>query len=239
MLPIAAVGLALALHSVGPAPADRPDVVLITLDTTRADHVGRMVDGRTLTPTLDALAARGTRFSRAVAPAPLTLPAHCTLMTGVDPPRHGVRDNGASRLPDDLPTLASVFRGKGYATGAVVASLVLDRRFGLDRGFDAYDDAMVAERTGEQGYPERTAAEGTDAALAWASKAPAGRPRLLWVHYYDPHAPYEPPGSWSGAPAARRYAAEIAVVDREVGQLLDRLPASAAGRIVALLLYAP
>jgi tetratricopeptide (TPR) repeat protein len=214
--------------------ADPPSLVLVTLDTTRADHVGRVVDGSPLTPRLDALARSGVRFTRAIAPAPLTLPAHCTLMTGLNPPAHGVRDNGAAALPADLPTLAAVLSGRGYATGAVVASLVLDRRFGLDRGFAAYDDGMIAERAGEQGYPERDAAAVTDAALAWAASLPAGRPWFLWVHYYDPHAPYEPPGSWKGASAARRYAGEVARVDREVGRLLDGLPSPAAGRMVAV-----
>ena len=216
------------------ASASGPDLVLITLDTTRADHVGRIVDGKPLTPRLDALAAGGTRFTRAIAPAPLTLPAHCTLMTGVNPPRHGVRDNGVGRLPSNVPTLAGVLTRRGYATGAFVSSLVLDRRFGLDRGFTVYDDAMVAERTGAQGYPERNAAAVTDAALAWAGKTPAGKPRFLWVHYYDPHAPYDPPGQWRGASAPRRYAGEVAFVDAEVGRLLDGLPRSEAGRLVAV-----
>ncbi len=214
--------------------AEPPSLVLVTLDTTRADHVGRIVDGSPLTPRLDALARSGVRFTRAIAPAPLTLPAHCTLMTGLNPPAHGVRDNGAAALPADLPTLAGVLSGRGYATGAVVASLVLDRRFGLDRGFAVYDDGLIAERSGEQGYPERDAAAVTDAALAWSASLPPGRPWFLWVHYYDPHAPYEPPGNWKGASAARRYAGEVARVDREVGRLLDGLPSPAAGRVVAV-----
>ncbi len=210
-----------------------PSIVLITLDTTRADRVGSRQDGRPLTPNLDVLARSGTRYANALTPSPLTLPAHCSLMTGLDPPGHGVRDNGVASLPPDVPTLAAALSRRGYATGAVVASRVLDRRFGLARGFDAYDDAMVAEQIGEQGYPERDAAAVTGAALAWASKLPAGRPYFLWVHYYDPHAPYEPPGSSPGAAAARRYAGEIAYVDREVGRLLAGLP-GAGRRLVAV-----
>ncbi len=113
-----------------------------------------------------------------------------------------------------------------------MASRVLDRRFGLARGFDIYDDFMVAERTGEQGYPERDAALVTSAALAWSAKLPPGRPYFLWVHYYDAHAPYLPPGDWKGASAARRYAGEIAYVDREIGRLLAGLPGPGR-RIVA------
>ncbi len=212
-----------------PAP---PSIVLITLDTTRADRVGSREDGAPLTPNLDRLARSGTRWSNALTSSPLTLPAHCSLMTGLDPPAHGVRDNGVASLPADVPTIASALSRLGYATGGFVASRVLDRRFGLARGFDLYDDAMVAERVGEQGYPERDAAAVTGAALTWASKLPAARPYFLWVHYYDPHAPYEPPGRWSGASAARRYAAEIAYVDREIGRLLAGLPRGGR-RIVA------
>jgi choline-sulfatase len=213
---------------------EHPDVVLITLDTTRADYVGKIVDGRTLTPRLDALARGGVSFARALSPVPLTLPAHCTLMTGRNPPGHGVHDNGATKLPADVPTLAGALREHGYVTGAFVSSLVLDRRFGLDRGFDVYDDAMVAERTGEQGYPERDASAVTDAALAWVRKPGSRGPRFLWVHYYDPHAPYQPPGFRPGDPPERRYAGEVAYVDANVGRLLDGLPASPSGRIVAV-----
>jgi choline-sulfatase len=213
------------------APHDPPSLVLITLDTTRADHVGRNVAGRPVTPHLDALAGGGTRFTHALTSSPLTLPAHCSLMTGLDPPAHGVRDNGTSALPSDLPTLASVLAARGYATAAFVSSRVLDRRFGLARGFGVYDDDAVAEEVGGQGYPERDAAAVTEAALAWAARAAPGRPFFLWIHYYDPHAPYEPPGFPANAPAAERYAGEVAFVDREAGRLLAALP-RAAGRLV-------
>src|SRR5262245_46511625 len=131
---------------------DRPSLVLVTLDTTRADYVGRVDAGQPVTPNLDRLARGGVRYTRALTASPLTLPAHCSLMTGANPPAHGVRDNGASALPADLPTLASTLSSKGYSTGAFVGSRILDRRFGLDRGFARYDDAMTAEEVGEQGY---------------------------------------------------------------------------------------
>ena len=185
------------------SPGAPASLVLITLDTTRADHVGRLVAGRPLTPHLDALARGGTRFTRALTPSPLTLPAHCSLMTGLDPPAHGVRDNGVSALPADLPTLATVLSARGYATAAFVSSRVLDRRFGLDRGFGVYDDDAVAEDVGGQGYPERDAVAVTEAALAWVARAAPGRPLFLWVHYYDPHAPYEPSGIPAGASGRR------------------------------------
>ena len=211
----------------------RPSLVLITLDTFRADHVGALRGGKPLTPNLDALARRGTRFARAIAPSPLTLPAHCTLMTGVDPPAHGVHDNGVAALPPDVPTLASALAGRGYRTAAFVASRILDRRFGLSAGFSTYDDAITAEGVGGQGYPERRAPEVTTAALAWASSLPPGVPYFVWVHYYDAHAPYRPPGRPASDPASSRYAAEVALVDAEVGRLLSGLPGAAGNRIVA------
>ena len=226
---LAALLLAPAIARAG----DAPSLILLTLDTTRADYIGRKVGGKSLTSNLDALARAGTRFTNALAPAPLTLPAHCSLMTGLNPPEHGVRDNGVSALPADLPTLAAVLSARGYSTAAFVSSRVLDRRFGLDRGFAIYDDSMVAERTGEQGYPERSAASVTDAALAWAAGAARDRPYFLWVHYYDPHAPYEPPGERKGASRDERYAGEVAYVDREIGRLLGNLPPSLGGRVVA------
>jgi len=202
------------------------------LDTTRADHVGSQAH-RGLTPHLDALAARGLRYSKALSPAPLTLPAHCTLFTGLELPAHGVRDNGTAALDGGVPTLASVLSAQGYATAAFVSSRVLDRRFGLARGFETYDDRMAAERIGEYGYPERDAQTVTTAALAWAARRPRGRPYFLWVHYYDPHAPYAAPGDAPAASPAAAYAREIAYMDREIGRLLQTLAPDGSGTLVA------
>jgi choline-sulfatase len=210
-----------------------PNLVLLTLDTTRSDHLGSYGDAKARTPVLDALAARGTRYARALTAAPLTLPAHCSLLTGLEPPEHGVRDNGVSVLPSGLPTLATVLRARGYATGAFVSSRVLDRRFGLGRGFEVYDDRMAAERTGEYGYPERNAEAVTTAALAWASRLPPGRPFFLWIHYYDPHSPYSPPRELADLAGGDPYAGEIAYMDRQIGRLLSALPGDPARRLVA------
>ncbi len=214
-----------------------PSLVLLTLDTTRSDYLGAYGAAGARTPVLDALAARGVRFARAVAPSPLTLPSHASLLTGLDPPAHGVRDNGTVALPEGVPTLATVLSARGYTTGAFVASRVLDRRFGLGRGFDIYDDRMSAERLGQYGYPERDAAAVTTAAIDWLSGLPEGKPYFLWVHYYDPHAPYSPPAPWRGATATSAtatsatatsaYADEIAYMDHEIGRLLAALPAGA------------
>lgn len=220
------------------AAEEPPSVILITLDTTRADFLGCYGKADAATPNLDRLAARGVRYERAIAPSPLTLPSHASLLTGLAPPQHGVRDNGVSRLPETLPTLATELAARGYATGAVVASLVLDRRFGLDRGFDLYDDTMAAERRGEYGYPERDAAAVTDSAIDWLSGLTAGKPYFLWVHYYDPHSPYSPPQSEATQAHATdesgRYAAEIAFVDSQIGRLLAALPARAAEPVIAV-----
>jgi Flp pilus assembly protein TadD len=132
-----------------------------------------------------------------------------------------------------VPTLAAALADRGYTTAAFVSSRVLDRRFGLDRGFGTYDDRMPAERIGEYGYPERNAATVTTAALAWAAGRPRGRPYFLWVHYYDPHAPYGAPGDETGGTPAAHYAAEIAYMDREIGRLLKGLTADGSRPVVA------
>lgn len=232
---------ALAAHS---APATKPaapaSVVLVTLDTTRADAVGvaggaRFRGGPARTPRFDALAKTGVRFARALAPSPLTLPAHASLFTGLEPREHGLRDNGGARLPAEPPTLAAVFAASGYRTGAFVASRVLDHRFGLGRGFEVYDDRMAAEQVGESGDPERDAVAVTTAALAWTRGLPAGTRFFLWVHYYDAHSPYAPPAELAGdGSVGARYAGEVALVDRELGRLLDGLPGSASGRLIAV-----
>jgi arylsulfatase A-like enzyme/Tfp pilus assembly protein PilF len=218
-------GVATATES-KPEPAARQEapepvsLVLLTLDTTRADALGSY-GGAASTPNLDRLASEGLRFERAVTPSPLTLPAHASLLTGLDPPQHGVRDNGTAVLPEDIPTLATVLERQGYTTAAFVSSRVLDRRFGLGRGFETYDDRMLAERVGEYGYPERDAATVTDAALAWLDGSPADRPVFLWVHYYDPHAPYQPPPEFRGDDSRSNYLGEVGFVDREIGRLLE------------------
>ncbi len=215
------------------AASPPPSVLLVTLDTTRADALGAYGAAPGATPTLDRLAAGGTRWARAISPAPLTLPSHATLLTGLYPPEHGLRENGVGSLPRDLPTLATRLSARGYASAAFVASLVLDRRFGLDRGFTHYDDTMAAERLGEYGYPERDAREVTDAALRWLGAAPAG-PVFLWVHYYDPHSPYQAPGQPPESEPRLAYAAEVAHVDRELGRLFAALPSRPAGWLVAV-----
>jgi arylsulfatase A-like enzyme/Flp pilus assembly protein TadD len=197
--------------------SERPSVLLVTIDTLRADHVGAYgaVDART--PVLDRLAAEGTRFTTAISSAPLTLPSHASILTGLYPPRHGVRCNGISRLQPSFDTITERLRDAGYATGAVVGSYVLAGKYGLDQGFQHYDDD-----TRSQGNPaERPASEVSDGALAWLEHA--GKPFFLWVHYYDPHERYAPPEPFATRFAGRPYDGEIAYVDSELGRLLDAL----------------
>ena len=201
------------------APQDAQDVVLVTIDTLRPDHLGVYGAKGASTPVLDTLAAEGVRFEEAFASAPLTLPSHASMLTGNYPPRHGVRHNGVFRLRGESVTLAERFQAAGWKTGAVVGAFVLSRQFGLDQGFDSYDDAFGEKRSSGSGFQERTATEVTDRALEWLGKTEG--PYFLWVHYYDPHSEYEPPAPYDKRFQGRPYDGEIAYVDAELGRLLE------------------
>ena len=210
-LAVALLGSAAALAA--PGPEARPSVLLITVDTLRPDALG-WVGGRNSTPNLDRLAAAGRAFPGAVSPAPLTLPTHASILTGLLPRNHGLRDNGQV-FASSARTLAERFREQGYATAAFVSGFPLARQFGLDRGFDLYDDEMTH---GVEGYVERRAAETSKAAAAWLGKAT--RPWFIWVHYYDPHDPYDPPRTfWQPGPRGA-YDGEVAYTDHAIGALL-------------------
>ena len=215
------------------APRGPERYVLVTIDTLRADRVGCYGAEQASTPTLDALAARGTRFETAIAPAPITLPSHATLLTALDPPEHGVRGNGRFRLREDVPTLAERMRGGGFATAAFVSAFVLDRRFGLARGFDHYDDQVGVQGLTE-GVAARSADQTVDAALAWLNDAPERF--FLWLHLYDPHAPYEAPDPYRARQLDQPYDAEIAFADAELGRLLAAIDArfAAEGTVVVV-----
>jgi choline-sulfatase len=200
-------------------------VLLVTLDTTRADHLGCYGAKGAATPAIDAVAARGVRFEQALAPTPLTFPSHATILTGRVPRRHGVRDNALFRLRPDVPVLAESFRKAGHGTAAFVSAAVLDGDLGLARGFQVYDDTLGDAALGEE--PERRGDRTTDAALAWLGKVEG--PFFLWVHLYDPHAPYAPP-----EPYKRSYAGEIAFVDAQVGRLVAAASARSKDLLVAL-----
>jgi arylsulfatase A-like enzyme/Flp pilus assembly protein TadD len=205
-------------------PADAPNVVLVTIDTLRADHVGAYGAKSVSTPTLDGLAREGVRFETAITATPLTLPSHATLLTGRDAPEHGVRHNGTFKLGDEALTLAERLRDAGWATGAFVGAVVLKSRFGLDQGFDVYDDEVTGEPSAAGGFIERPASEVIDAATAWLDRA--DRPFFLWVHLYDPHMDYRAPAEFAERFPGRPYDAEIAYADAQVDRLLSHLDES-------------
>jgi arylsulfatase A-like enzyme/Tfp pilus assembly protein PilF len=201
----------------------RLNVLLVTLDTTRADRLGAYGDSSHASSTFDQLARDGVLFERAIAPAPLTLPAHATILTGVDPPIHGVRDNGGYILGEAQTTLAEVLRTAGWATGAFVGAFVVDSKWGLDQGFDEYLDRFDLTRTSDHGISiadiSRPASEVVDGTLTWL-ESHADHPFFAWVHLYDAHAPYEPPEPWRSEFASRPYLGEIAYADTQLGRLI-------------------
>jgi len=213
------------------------NVLLVTLDTVRADALGCYGERLVRTPNIDRLASHGVRYERALAPAPITLPSHATLLTGLDPISHGVRNNGTFRLDESRNTLAEQLREHGYDTAAVVASFVLDSRFGLAQGFSTYDDDLSVDgvSAGEGHYVERKADRVTARAIDWLAK-PHEQPFFLWTHYFDAHAPYAAPTEFLPAgvnldPNApfdpqlnrARYVAEVSYADSERGKLLDAI----------------
>ena len=245
----AGTAAALWLRSGGPATPSGgpPNVLLITLDTTRADRLGAYGYAEARTPTLDRLARDGVLFERALAAAPTTLPAHASVMTGRNPMAHGVRNNGVP-LDRAVPTLADAFRAAGYRTAAFVSAFVLDQRFGLVRGFDTYDDHLdppvgfstdPLERRGDRTVTAATAwlAAPAPAAAATLTSAPATAPFFLWVHLYDPHDPYEAPAPPEGKDVSALYDNEIAFADTAVGALLGALERQSlsANTIVAVI----
>jgi arylsulfatase A-like enzyme/Tfp pilus assembly protein PilF len=223
----------IALPVLGQAPAHvSPEastktawnVVLITIDTLRADHLGCYGYKQIRTPNIDALAADGTRFDRAFAVVPVTLPSHTTMLTGSYPMLSGMHDFSVNKLSAQQPTLASVLKQSGYATGAVVASAVLDSRFGLNQGFDFYYDHFDFSRLDEKNLDEmeRPGNQVADLTLDWLSKT-WQKKFLLWMHLYDPHAPYNPPEPYRTEYVGRLYDGAIAFADEQVGRLVRAL----------------
>jgi arylsulfatase A-like enzyme len=199
------------------AAAARPNIVLVTIDTLRADHVGAYGAALAATPRLDALAREGLRFDHAVSPVPLTRPAHASLLTGLYPHEHGLRDNLPHKLDPSIPTLARRLQQAGYQTGASVGTFLIGRGSGLEAGFESFSDGAEggdSDRIGASA--ERRASEVSTDALRFLERARP--PFFLWAHFYDPHAPYDPP-----APFPKTYAGEVAYVDAEAGKLLDAI----------------
>jgi choline-sulfatase len=212
-----------------PTPAaarPRLDVLLVTLDTTRADHIGAYGYAKAKTRHLDRLAAEGTRFEAVIAPAPITLPSHSSILTGLYPFEHGVRNNGNFYLARRFETLATRLKAGGYRTGAFVSTFILDRRYGLDRGFDVYDDSMEGEY--HQVVAMQAERRGDRTALAlgrWIDERAKAKdePFFAWLHLYDPHEPYRAPHPFRDLFANDPYDGEIAFTDAIVASVLDRL----------------
>ncbi len=229
--PVAALLAAALGCSPAPGGGDGPRL-LVSIDTLRADRVGAWGDPGARTPALDRVARRGLQVRDAVAPAPLTLPSHATMLTGLDPPAHGLRDNGLYRLDPATPTIAELLPDR-VATAGFIGGYPLVRTFGLDHGFDVWDDTGLGDMT-VRANPQRPAAEVLAGALSWLSHRVDDARPFAFVHLYDPHHPYEAPAPWPAVAAASggdAYDAEVAGVDRALRRFLagvDELFASPA-----------
>jgi choline-sulfatase len=219
-------------------PLKRTNVILITIDTLRADHVGCYGAQTVKTPTLDALAHDGVVFERAISQVPLTWPSHAVILTGTYPFQNGVQDFTGQPLAQQFRTVTQAFQKAGYATGAVVSAFVLDRSWGLARGFDFYDDAFSAQAFEQKdtGLVDRRAAESVAHAITWLKKTQLPHhdrdhdrhshghgPFFLWLHLYDPHSPYDPPEPYRSEYRDHLYDGEIAYADHELGDLMSWL----------------
>lgn len=201
-----------------------PNIILVTIDTVRADHLGCYGASGVSTPTLDSLARDGIVFERAIAEVPLTYPSHAAIMTGLYPFQNGAQDFTSPPLDARFRTLAQALHEHGYSTAAVVSSFALDHSWGLARGFDFYDDAFSQESYNkpELGLVERKAEESVTHTLAWLKKVPR-QPFFLWLHLYDPHSPYRPPEPFQSRFADHPYDGEIAYADQQLGRLIEWL----------------
>lgn len=227
----ACVGL-LSVGLMSCARGPRWNVLLVSIDTLRADHVGCYGHEAVDTPNMDRLAAEGVRFDRAYTPIPITLPSHTTMMTGLYPPAHGVRDNGIFHADPRLRTLAEILADEGYTTGAAVGAFPVTARFGLNQGFEFFDDEVAWQYEDLLGrrvipkkslfFDERPAARVNDAILPWLREH--GHQRFfVWLHYFDPHQPLIPPAPYDDLYAADLYDGEIAYADECLGVLLGHL----------------
>lgn len=200
-----------------------PSGLLITLDTTNPEALSCYTGPDGWTPHLDRLAAEGILFERARTVAPITLPAHTSMLTGLTPLRHTVRRNGSMVVPPEAVTLAELASAKGRRTAAFVAAVVLDSEFGLDQGFEVYKDPETPARVEEHLDASRTARQIVDDAIAWLREVPADESFFLWVHFYDPHFPYDPPSHWQEKAGGDAYLGEVGAMDAALGRLFAQL----------------
>ena len=219
-----------------PPEGDPWNVLLITVDTLRADALGSYGKEGASTPWMDRLAAAGVRFADAHAHNVVTLPSHANILSGLHPQEHGVRDNSGFRFPGGIPTLATVLREQGYRTGAFVSAFPLDSRFGLDRGFEVYDDSFV-DATSRPAFfeQERAGPETVELARRWLA-ADDGRPSFCWLHLYEPHFPYAPPAPLAARFESSPYQGDVAAADAALAPILEPiLGAGAAGDTLVVL----
>jgi len=220
---------------------DKPNVILITLDTTRADHIGCYGYSGGKTPHLDALAERGILFEQAATSSPLTLPAHCSILTGMYPTYHGVRINGNTALSEEQTTIAEVLSAQGYECGAFIGAFVLDGRWGLNQGFQHYDDQFDLKKYKhlDLGAIQRPGDLVMNAALNWL-EGQKNNPFFAWIHLYDPHTPYEPPEPYRSEFGSRSlvglYDGEIAFMDEQIGRCVAWLEKNGLDRNTILIL---
>lgn len=208
----------------GEGPAEtvvRPDVVLVTLDTTRADRIGAYGYADAETPHLDALAAEGRRYERAYSPIPLTIPSHASVFSGKYPYKLGIRQNGDGKLGEEERTLTEVLSDSGYRTFASVAAFVTTRVWGFGQGFDVFSDDIAQDGHGSFWHAEREGELVVDDALKWYASQEDDGPRFIWVHMYDPHFPFNAPGEFGERYAKKPYDGEIAYVDHQIGRLRE------------------
>jgi len=220
-----AISLALFLFAKSGTNKERPNVLFIIVDTLRADYLACYGNSRIKTPNIDSLAKQGTLFKNTICQAPLTHPSHCSMFTSTYPQFNNMRDNGNQRLGDSSITLAEIMKDNGYITAAFVSTFVLDSKFGLNQGFDTYDDQMervTAKRVIKMMDEERKADKVTEAALNWLNSN-KDKKFFLWVHYYDPHTVYNPPSPYKEIYKDNLYAGEVAYCDEYIGRLLSAL----------------
>jgi choline-sulfatase len=231
----AAAAGALAVAAWRTARPYRPNLLLVTIDTLRADRVGAYGYAGAETPVMDALARRGVRFENVLSAVPITAPAHATLFTGQYPPVHGVRDNVGFTLDARHPTLAATLQGHGYRTAAFVGAFPVAAAYGFGRGFEHYNEDFHPAPAGSQGA-ERPGNEVADRAIEWLSSA-GDRPFFAWVHFYDPHDPYTPPPPYDSRFAGPPYDGEVAFADAQLGRVLEAIQSAGRGKdtVVAVL----
>ena len=204
-----------------PSQGNIRNVLLISIDTCRADHLRCYGYKDLTTPNIDALAEAGILFENAVSPVPLTLPGHCSMLTGTLPPYHGVHDNNGYRLDDAIVSLPEILQDAGFATAAAIGAFVLDSQFGLDQGFETYDDTFENPLDNEE-IVQRRGGETTERALDWIERNKDER-FFYFLHYYDPHHNYEPPQPYASRFASHPYAGEIAYTDYCIGRVIRKL----------------